>query len=838
MNQNQRIHIFIFLLLGLVGFKVVQGKSLQPILSSVIPSIEQEALVSQQVYPLLTPASATCDAYWESIPTSNGLPGYITLNVNNPSSSTNSAEWRPDVPSDGLYRVEAFIPAPPPTVTCSKLKTGTQNTSQAIYKIHHAAGTTESTVNQNAYVNSWVNIGTYQFSQGSTGFVTLSDLNGETSLTRFVGFSALKFTSQFKEYLVYFPKISNAVQPIQEGSVVVRQRQAFDSCLRPSLAGMQAWWNSSPYYIYNIYMGGVSNSSCHPESLTASWIASVHAQGWEFIPTWVGPQAPCTSFKYRFSYDPQNAFGEGIQEANLAYSRALSLGLVGKDIPRSIFYYDMEAFYGGSAECRLAVQNFLSGWSQRLHELNIRSGVYGSSCYYMPDWKSLSNPLDDAWLASWYTIDHDNNPATPKEYFYDPYANVTNVACSASLTGAWSNHQRIRQYAGGHSENWGGVSVGIDSNITDGHVFTQNGLSSPDSVQIPADATFLPASSQVINEYQLVAATTGWIYRDGSLLLTEDNGVTWSDRSPDLDSTEIIAFYFQNSQSGWVLAHDLSLKQETLLQILRTMDGGVTWSSEALPVSGEVAIQVEDASFHFIDSSTGWLSLRLSSSSAFSVGLLFKTRDGGITWQDLTIPVGEPVYFTTNLVGWTAGGAAGDELYITRDGGFSWESAAFIQDGSGLVIYSLPKFIDPLNGSILVTIIESEGTRLEQYNTQDGGVTWSLVSLVPLDTQVQSVIAVPSDVTSNQEVIVADNQTNLLYRSEDGATQPMKPVSGGLPAGVVEITFITPMNGWAKTSQSNCTGGKADKSEANFSCSFREELWQTTDGGLNWQLMR
>ena len=836
MQKFHRIHIFVFLLVGLVGFNVAQGRTLPSINNPSTWRIQQDAQVTTDIYPLLNPSSATCDFYWEPISTSNGLPAFITLNVNNPANSTNSAEWRPDIPSNGLYKVEAFIPAPPIVVSCSKLNKATQNTTQAVYKIHHTTGISEVTINQSTNINTWVNLGTFQFGAGAAGFVALSDLNSESSLTRFVSFSAIRFSSQPKDYANFLPIISNSIMPVQEGSVVIRQRQAFDSCIRPSLTGMQAWWNSSPYYIYNIYMGGISNSSCFPDTLTATWISAVHAQGWEFIPTWVGPQAPCTSFKYRFSENPQNAFGEGIQEANLAYNRASSLGLVGPDNPKSVIYYDMEAFYGGSDACRLAVQNFLSGWSQRLHELNIRSGVYGSSCYYMPDWKSLSNPLDDTWLASWYTVDHDNNPDTPKKYFYDPYANVWSVACSGSLTDAWRNHQRIRQYAGGHNETWGGVTVNIDSNITDGHVFSPQKSIAPDLTPGLADVELSATSNQVIGDFQLVAPSTGWVFQNGSLFLTEDNGSSWIERTPESATMEVIAFHFQNPKTGWILARNYEEKQSLL--ILHTVDGGLTWIPGVIPVSSEVAGQVEMAYFDFIDNNTGWFSIRLRSSSAFSSGLLFFTRDAGETWQDLPIPIGEPVNFITNQVGWTAGGAAGDEFYKSLDGGVSWESAVFLNDEPGNVVYNLPEFSDPINGTLLVTINEVDHSRIEQYRTQDGGTTWQFISAIQMDLSGQPGIAIPAVVVEADKILVVDTQTNLLYKSDNASLDPMKPASGELPDGIVEIQFISSVEGWAKTVQSSCSGEKSSVSNTGFSCSFHEDLWKTSDGGLNWELVR
>lgn len=34
----------------------------------------------------------------------------------------------------------------------------------------------------------------------------------------------------------------------------------------------------------------------------------------------------------------------------------------------------------------------------------------------------------------------------------------------------WNNHQRIRQYTGGHNETWGGLTLNIDSDVSEGVV--------------------------------------------------------------------------------------------------------------------------------------------------------------------------------------------------------------------------------------------------------------------------------------------------------------------------------------------------------------------------------
>jgi hypothetical protein len=88
-------------------------------------------------------------------------------------------------------------------------------------------------------------------------------------------------------------------------------RQGFDTCFLPNPSEMSAWWGNSPYYEVGLFIGG-SNRGCkahNDQVLNANWISTVQKQGWNFIPTWVGPQAPCTEHNfYTMSSDPQVDF--------------------------------------------------------------------------------------------------------------------------------------------------------------------------------------------------------------------------------------------------------------------------------------------------------------------------------------------------------------------------------------------------------------------------------------------------------------------------------------------------------------------------------------------------
>ena len=84
----------------------------------------------------------------------------------------------------------------------------------------------------------------------------------------------------------------------------------------------------------------------------------MYLQGWQFIPTWVGPQAPCTAFKTKFPYDVNLAYQAGVDNANQAQTKMMSLGLSNPNGTGSIIYLDLEHFTYSSA-CSAAARAYL-----------------------------------------------------------------------------------------------------------------------------------------------------------------------------------------------------------------------------------------------------------------------------------------------------------------------------------------------------------------------------------------------------------------------------------------------------------------------------------------------
>ncbi|MBN2147650.1 MAG: DUF1906 domain-containing protein [Anaerolineales bacterium] len=628
-----------------------------------------------------------------------------------------------------------------------------------------------------------------------TDTLSLSSGNWTTAFTQTVPACSGVYTYTFQVGTAWQLDITSTVFTVTNPLVVTARAQpAFDKCDNPSLGQLEAWWQRSPYRIVNIYIGGI-HRHCANEDLTPAWVAGALSQGWALIPTWVGPQAPCSDFKYRFSADPAEAYAQGRSEADAAALAAASLGLTSQGLGGTIIYYDIEYYIAGNKpECRAAVGAFLSGWVSRLHELGNRAGAYGGACSsYITEWASIPHVPDDVWIAAWYAE------------AYDPEATVWGVPCVSD--DLWPNHQRIRQYAGDHSEAWGGVRMDIDSNVVDGEVLERPSRTQP----VVSTGMILESASSNLTDFQRLTHGQGWALDSGRLYWTEDSGLSWQVRSPQ--DAIIQAAFFRDASSGWLVA------AQPRLLVYATVDGGGTWQPVEIPGAPPGAVPL---ALTFIDSERGWLSLSLPSSANFNLGLLYRTQDGGQSWQALPLPGAGSVHFNTPEIGWAL---VEDILYCTRDGGQSWTVQSPILPGeAGAVFYSLPTFFDPQSGLLPVTLLDPYSPRMEIYATADGGLTWTMVSALPL--QPEDALLDASLLTTfldPQHWWVAHSSGDLHLSQDGGHTWQLYQAT--LPRGALKMAFEEPQAGWLLTSGGDCT---------SLGCTLFSGLWQTSDGGLTW----
>jgi hypothetical protein len=219
----------------------------------------------------------------------------------------------------------------------------------------------------------------------------------------------------------------------------------FDACTAPSSKAMEAW-EDSPYRAIGVYIGG-QNRGCTQANLTAGWVREQIAEGWHLIPTYVGLQAPGSSCSSCAILSSRSAATQGTEEAEDAVEQARLLGIG----PGSPIYFDMESYSRTSANSS-ATLTFLAAWTTELHAAGYESGVYSSSSSGIADLgarvgSSYAQP-DNLWIANWNGEKNTDDPYVPDA--------------------AWSEHQRIHQYRGGHDESYGGVTINIDNNYVEG----------------------------------------------------------------------------------------------------------------------------------------------------------------------------------------------------------------------------------------------------------------------------------------------------------------------------------------------------------------------------------
>ena len=394
---------------------------------------------------------------------------------------------------------------------------------------------------------------------------------------------------------------------------LMTHEQGFDTCAAPQAADLAMWRAHSPYRYLGIYLGGVNHypvcKRYNEQYQTAAWLREVAQQGWQFIPIWVGRQAPCSGYVNTFSLDLLTAYQQGMAEARLAVAAAMKLGLISLAQDSTIIYYDLE-YYEPSGSCHDAAKAFLVGWITELQANGHKAGIY-SIARAVDDWYELPVTPDSTW-AAWYM-----------RQSYDPAVTVQTVNERWIAERNWAK-ERLFQYTGSHDEQWGGVTLNIDSNAAAGWV-----------------ATTREAESKAVGFASSVQSLRLWT------------------------PPPIQAVFFLNEQHGWQAtwaAGELTLQW--------TQDAGQQWARLALDY--DVLFPVAEIYLGGLNEQELWLVLKEMTNVNASRGVLLKTSDGGKTWQTWPLPLGEPIEFINAQVGWLRGGPLGTERYLTLDGGRSW----------------------------------------------------------------------------------------------------------------------------------------------------------------------
>jgi len=233
-----------------------------------------------------------------------------------------------------------------------------------------------------------------------------------------------------------------------------------------------------------------------------------------------------------------------------------------------------------------------------------------------------------------------------------------------------------------------------------------------------------PASpaTELVEALDATGPNSAWALTSRAVIRTNDAGTTWITASPR-STQPLVAPFFLDGSRAWAAAD----APGDAVVVFRSRDGGLTWDRADLPVTypdgfGQVNID-------FVDADRGWITVQQPTGSAFAFSDLYSTTDGGATWQGPpapALPFAGPLEFENDSVGWAIGAVNSAELLSTVDGGSSWQSEVPLPPS---ILYhsmtvGLPTFYDANHG-VVEELLSDDLAAVRILVTNDGGATWS-----------------------------------------------------------------------------------------------------------------
>jgi len=310
--------------------------------------------------------------------------------------------------------------------------------------------------------------------------------------------------------------------------------------------------------------------------------------------------------------------------------------------------------------------------------------------------------------------------------------------------------------------------------------------------ELPGDGIvhFVPGQLFIVTYIQMVNQNLGWGIgglegASDHVLRTGDGGITWSDVTPpepapsEGELGKSAVGYFLDSQVGWVTYYRASLEPTPArLRVWSTQDGGENWTASQ-PLELEFLGTTDyPPALGFADAESGWLLARNGPAGMHRYPIyLLRTGDGGRNWEIALDP------FTGGL-----------------------QSC----HKSGIV------FADRLTG--WATVAECPIAAPELAMTSDGGRTWNSVPLPPPEkrpTLFETELCEghsPQMLSPTEGALGVNCSTGLLlnyyYRTEDGGQT------------------------WQSTLY---PGGTLWLSGPRTALALGQKIYQTEDGGQTWE---
>lgn len=175
----------------------------------------------------------------------------------------------------------------------------------------------------------------------------------------------------------------------------------------------------------------------------------------------------------------------------------------------------------------------------------------------------------------------------------------------------------------------------------------------PTSTAMPPSGTpiaHLPAGQAIkITFIKMLDASAGWAIGgiNGSsdhVFSTSDGGQTWRDLTPpepaptDPQTAKKAIGFFMNAQQAWVAFSGPDMAPPSQGYLWRTSDGGATWQYSGLTESALYSESYVPSDLAFVDAQHGWMMVHVGAGMNHDYFVLLASNDGGATWQTLISP--------------------------------------------------------------------------------------------------------------------------------------------------------------------------------------------------------
>lgn len=286
----------------------------------------------------------------------------------------------------------------------------------------------------------------------------------------------------------------------------------------------------------------------------------------------------------------------------------------------------------------------------------------------------------------------------------------------------------------------------------------------------PFDPNDVVASPNLIY-LSMHTANEGWGLTENQVVKTVDGGSDWGDVTPE--GAASIGYragkFFMDAATGWVLIPESENSEEG--KLFYTSDSGNTWSFHKVPFG--------NANLFFLDNRYGWALFNTGAGAGSSTAQILRTENGGETWSlvyEVTpdsaleatgIPFSgskEEISFRDENHGYVSGNIPADGfvyLYETMDGGASWSQVSLElpqELQKSMLSFQAPQFFDAERGKLVVRYFgtDNQGTLL--FTTNDGGDLWVATTPIPSLGSVA--------VENMQSAMIWDGE--MLYWTNDG----------------------------------------------------------------------